>query len=284
MEKEKFFEKMKEELAGRFPDITFSIREIEKAGKTYTGLGAKKDGLEPVLNLDMLYEHLSEESLETIVEKASASIRESIETLPTGIKEIQENAKDWAWAKEHLVQCAVGAEEKRDFIKDIPHRRVADIAIYYRIVLGDPSGCASSVVTNSMMELWGVTESELSASSAVEDFMFDPLGNILAQIDPTRETGDAPLYIAGYPSCRFGAGILGNNLFWDKIADAFPKGVYIIPSSIHEVLVLPYDKSMEDSINHMIQGINATEVSPEERLTGHAYVFMPETAELRIVA
>ena len=47
----------------------------------------------------------------------------------------------------------------------------------------------------------------------------------------------------------------------------------VLPSSIHEMLVLPYDESIDmDVMSEMVKEINATQVSPEERLTDQAYI------------
>ena len=47
----------------------------------------------------------------------------------------------------------------------------------------------------------------------------------------------------------------------------------VLPSSIHEMLILPYDDSIDmDVMSEMVREINATQVSPEERLTDQAYL------------
>ena len=52
------------------------------------------------------------------------------------------------------------------------------------------------------------------------------------------------------------------------------KGVVIIPSSIHEILLLPIDYNFnEDEINNMIQEVNSNEVSENERLSDHVYYY-----------
>ena len=47
----------------------------------------------------------------------------------------------------------------------------------------------------------------------------------------------------------------------------------VLPSSIHEMLVIPYDGSQDiDDFSRMVKEINATQVAPEERLTDKAYI------------
>ena len=47
----------------------------------------------------------------------------------------------------------------------------------------------------------------------------------------------------------------------------------VLPSSIHEMLILPYDGTQDiDEFSAMVKEINASQVSPEERLTDQAYI------------
>ena len=285
MNKEDFVSSIKEQFAERFPDCEIRVREVEKAGESYLGLGVKgAAGVEPVLNLDELYEALSEDSVEEIVQKAATQISKSLDVLPTSVCEMSENIKDWTWAKEHLVQCAAGIEKNEKFLENIPHRRICDIGIYYRIVLDDSNLAASSVVNNDMLKFWEVKERDLMNACKSDDFVFEPLGGILQKMDPEFEDESNPLYLATNSSSRFGAGVLGNAFFWEKISERFPDGVYILPSSIHEVLVMPLEEGLGKDLSAMVRGINQTQVSPEERLTNHAYTFLPKIAEMNIVA
>ncbi len=46
----------------------------------------------------------------------------------------------------------------------------------------------------------------------------------------------------------------------------------VIPSSIHEVIVMPYSDEAAEGINSMIREINMTKVDERDRLSDHAYV------------
>ena len=49
---------------------------------------------------------------------------------------------------------------------------------------------------------------------------------------------------------------------------------FILPSSIHEILILPDDGSYESgSLKAMVMNMNRTRVRPEERLSEHVYYF-----------
>ena len=47
---------------------------------------------------------------------------------------------------------------------------------------------------------------------------------------------------------------------------------FVLPSSVHEVLILPDDGSQDlDSLQFMVREINRTEVAPEDRLSDFVY-------------
>lgn len=47
----------------------------------------------------------------------------------------------------------------------------------------------------------------------------------------------------------------------------------VIPSSIHEMLIMPYDGKMKiDDVSAIVAEVNLTQVEPEERLTNQAYL------------
>lgn len=67
----------------------------------------------------------------------------------------------------------------------------------------------------------------------------------------------------------------------DKIRDLAEKegsDIVIIPSSVHECILLPYDESMPfEFLNAMVNEVNASEVKEEEILSDHVYMYDRQT-------
>ena len=62
-----------------------------------------------------------------------------------------------------------------------------------------------------------------------------------------------------------------------RLAGQMGADLYIIPSSIHEVLLVPARNGIEkEDIDRMIQEVNNTVLEPEEFLSDHAYYFSRE--------
>lgn len=101
----------------------------------------------------------------------------------------------------------------------------------------------------------------------VTEYNFD---NFTMKID----SGDGmPLYIVTNKSKTFGAASLLLPHIMEKIGE-FLGSFYVLPSSIHEVLVIPASSAMETSeLIGMVRQINETELLPEEVLSDNIYLY-----------
>lgn len=72
-----------------------------------------------------------------------------------------------------------------------------------------------------------------------------------------------------------GAAELLNDKLISKFAtDHGVDKVYIIPSSIHELILIPYSEDLKiEDLNEMVQQVNAFEVSPEEQLADNVLIW-----------
>ena len=69
-----------------------------------------------------------------------------------------------------------------------------------------------------------------------------------------------------------GAGALFYPDQLETIAQQMGTDFFVLPSSVHEVLILPDDGSQDlDSLQFMVREINRTEVAPEDRLSDFVY-------------
>ena len=69
----------------------------------------------------------------------------------------------------------------------------------------------------------------------------------------------------------------------EDIGNQLNEDYYILPSSIHEIIILPVSCTMGlEEINDMIVEINETQVSEEDVLSEHAYYYSREHNQLLI--
>ena len=184
---------------------------------------------------------------------------------------------DKAFVENNVLACVRPHTE--DEVATMP---LADLDLYFRCVLSDSDeGVNSFKVTKDLMKNYGLEMCTLRSralSKAAETVTCKTMAETLGM--PADD--DLPLYVLSTENMIEGAG--SALLYTAKLKELAHRlneeKLFVIPSSIHEVLALPMDEDMRDGIDQMIQAINKTQVLPEERLSSHVYVFDSVTEKI----
>ena len=141
-----------------------------------------------------------------------------------------------------------------------PHQNMEDMAVVYRFVLSsDDDGRASILVTNQLLENMGVTPEQLHADAMENAPQIKPveikgMSEVMAEmmgVEQAEMMGifpvapeDEKIYVATVPDKVHGAGVLAYQNFMDQAAERAGGDFFILPSSIHEVLIVPDNGEM----------------------------------------
>lgn len=99
----------------------------------------------------------------------------------------------------------------------------------------------------------------------------EPVQSIAEIISKGMERED-PMFIITNQQTLDGASAIFYPEVMDQIGEGFQGNFFILPSSIHETIVVPDNGEFDYRVlQDMVQTINASEVSPEERLSDHVY-------------
>ena len=101
--------------------------------------------------------------------------------------------------------------------------------------------------------------------------------------------GDVPempsLLVLTTEDGRLGASALYYNGIQERIGQIVGGDYYVLPSSVHEVLILPDDgHTNARELAEMVKQINENEVSPEERLGNKVLHFRTDLQKLQVAA
>jgi hypothetical protein len=158
---------------------------------------------------------------------------------------------------------------------------------------------ASILIHNAHMKLWNTTTEEIykaarnntqnllgydikNMNDIVSEIMeFEGLDDIYEEDDMKGLSENVSMYILTNKNRIDGAaGIIYPNLLRD-FALSIDSGFYVIPSSVHEVILVPSEDTYDsDRIRLMIQEINDTQVKAEEILSYSLYYFDKEENKL----
>lgn len=82
------------------------------------------------------------------------------------------------------------------------------------------------------------------------------------------------MYVLSNPIRSLGAACIAYPEVLDMAGKILNDDYYVLPSSIHEVVLVPESKGMEpDEMDAMVMDINETQVEEEEILSNHAYIY-----------
>lgn len=111
------------------------------------------------LNGDIVMDLLSELSIEEFV----CIINEQFElTQDKDIFSIATKAiSDFSYAQDHIFSCLINYSKNEEFLKDMPHIRILDMAIYFKIYFDTDRGPLISNVNHQMLDIWNITEEDL---------------------------------------------------------------------------------------------------------------------------
>ena len=280
---DKVKESIKDYLPEKFADAEVSVDQFQKLNSSYLSMQVRLDDnpIVPNINLEKFYDEFIERG---------GTLRDLDSTLNTMAQQIQsEPALETAWlmdygnVKDKLFIRVSDAKENAAMLAKAPHQEFDGLAVTYHIAIEGEHGIqASTPVTNSMLEMYGISEQQLrtDALESVQNAypsQFISLGTMMSRMMGIDEEMlppvDVPqLMVLTNDQALYGAGALFYPGQMDTIASQIGSDYFVIPSSIHEVLILPDDGTIDrHAIESMIQEVNMTAVAPEEKLSDHAY-------------
>lgn len=163
-------------------------------------------------------------------------------------------------------------------LAEVPHIDMLDMAAVFRVVVPGDESTVSTAVTNSLLRRFNVTpekfrQDALLAAETNNPVRIEGLGNVLSGLENREDDPyDSPLVFAGTRDQMWGAGVMAYPKFMEEAAQKIGGDFFLLPSSVHEVLLLPDDGTIEaDYLKELVTTVNMTEVAPEERLTNNAY-------------
>lgn len=197
---------------------------------------------------------------------------------------------EWEAARQILYPVLVSAERNEESLKGLVTKDFLDLKIIYvlrGVMKKDDFSCIK--VTKRLFSEYDITLEALHEQAMKnlrnDQYSFCRIEDILmgaTDISPVDHL-ESGLYCLSNGKKMYGAaGILD----LEKLAEAVAgNDVYVIPSSVHEMLILPVADYVDVAeLNQMIREINRSIVKPEEFLSDHAYFYNSSEKRLQIAA
>lgn len=234
-------------------------------------------------------------TLEEVAEKICSAYREEVKKNSHLISKI---TFEWEEFRRSVFMRLVNKEKNQELLNTVPYQEFLDLAVVYYFsvsISGDVMG--TLLVTKEHMELLGVTEEELHQAAksncqrfqpvkvrCMEDLLYD-LGRKVGVEVREAKICRPFLFVMTNEKGMFGA----VSMVFEEELECFAKRLgnsfYILPSSVHEVILVPDCKEFcVEYFASMVKEINETQVDATEVLSDSIYFYDRETKAVRRVA
>lgn len=276
-----FANNLKSLIQKRFPDYDVSIGEVIKNNDLrLTALHIRKNGanISSTIYLEKSYKaFLNGISIKKICNDLANTITE-MTVSPCVPEQFTINVYQYQSLKDNLYIILCNLNTNKERLKSLVWATYGDFALTYAIVVSTNHGDYTMYITKDIMHRWNIDISSLHKdamlAAANRGFLFGKLSEPLNNSVPCEKF---PFYILSNDDLCYGASAILHKNTMTGIIDTIGE-VYIIPSSIHEVLMVPkkiVDELGESFFSCMIYTINRTDVEPEIRLADKGFYYDP---------
>ena len=299
-------EQIRDFLPEKFSDAAIDVSQVLKDNDRALHVLTIRTGdvnISPAIYLDPFFEQAEhgKEMEDILVSIADAYLEHCVDH---GID--VSNITDFEKIRDRITCRLVNEEANTQFLQDKPHTTVEDLAVVYQVILDmTTEGMATITISDSLLERYDVSLEELHELAmrnmdTLQPARFMGMKEVMTEMfaeEFAREQGmeiqeardmaaqmvpDIPvnIYVLTNETKLNGAAVILNDDIRQEIAEKVGD-FYILPSSIHETLIIPKSAELDlKDLEQMVREVNHTQVRPEERLSDHVYEYDAKGHEL----
>lgn len=277
-----------------------SYRASKNNGTEKRGIMVEKKGvnISPAIYLEEYYECYKRGcSIEGIVDK----VIEFYECIRRDVSWDNRSLMSYEGIRERIVFRLINTEKNQEFLRSVPHREVFDLSVVFYVLLEmNSEGTATMMVKNSHMAQWEADvnmlwEAAVENSKRMLPAEFFTMSYALGELmsGGTSDAGSSEnllieeggkrdrMYVLSNRLRSYGAACVAYPHILEMIGQLLKKDYYILPSSVHEVVIVPCSAELDlDELDEMVKEINDTQLDEEEVLSDHAYFVEYKTGKM----
>lgn len=265
------------------------IGKFNKNNETLTSLVVKRPGINvtPNLYLEDFYDmYTSGKDADAVL----SSIAEVIVDHQFDGEELDINYyMVWDNIRDRVVPVLVPIKDNDEYLKDKVYTTFAgDLGVIYKIPVDLDVKGSITITTEFFDRIEGLSDKNVLDQCARSNIlgdsiycsMFDVLKDSFRDLygdgydfaDMVEDMKNNPMSILSNKDKLFGAAQILNPEVMKTISDKIGNGFWILPSSVHEVIILPDSDAFDkEDLTCMIREVNKNELTPQERLSDHPY-------------
>ena len=273
-------------IAGVGGNITIN-HVIKNNGCEMDGLVIMEKGkdIAPTIYLDSFYElYTNGENIKNIIRQIEVIYEQNKNNVTFDVNIL----KHFDTIKDKIVYKVVNYRSNEKLLEQVPHKRILDLAVVFYCLLDNEYGrSATALIYNNNLKNWNVTIDDVykAALKNTPDLLHSKISSMAALFEKCGVNVDgeevdlkdyvpSDMYVLTNESKLNGAAcILYENVLYD-FAQKLGADLYILPSSVHEVILLPKLSMFEkDELVNMVKEVNTEGVAADEVLSDHVYEY-----------
>lgn len=194
---------------------------------------------------------------------------------------------DFENVRDRLRFRVVNCGKNSDLLSMVPHVDFLDLARIYYIDMADLEKGATIKVNNGMLKVWGVSvdvldEVAFNNTKCKIEYSVRPMSDVIHDMTGTDAVPACPFYVVTALDRCFGSSAICFDNLLQHFSDKVGSDIYIVPSSIHELLFLPVDAIPVEALRPMIHEVNGSKVKPEDFLSDNPYIYQRSDGSVQI--
>ena len=291
-------------LPSKYEDAEFQVTLLNKNNgvqKVGVQVNLQEQNVSPVVYIEPFFDEIRQgESIEKVMNEIARCMEEAGKApfMDSGI-----NPMNYDSVKEHLAVMLVNTQANKRMLREMPHEKIEDLSAicYVDFPVESNDGKATMKVRNEHLKMWNVDAKEIfqqarTNTQPVNTPLLQSMDEMLLSI--FNEEGHAEnlldenidfglrshdmLYALTNIEKQYGASMITQPEVLNKLEQFFPEGFYVLPSSVHEVLIVPDNGEMEPKmLGEMVREVNKNEVERQEVLSDRVYSYDKDKHQIR---
>ncbi len=257
----------------------------------------KKENVAPTIYIEDLYEGYKNQ--EVTIQDAIKEVIDRYEKSKKGLQRINGLSVDYASCRDRIIYRLVSKERNLFILKDMPYIPFLDMAITFHLVVSINDSCMQSLkITRELQQEWGVSVEQLlklakentpellparvcELSQLMKCYINTREFKLEQEEDLTNEEKIDMIVVSNELGINGAAVVLYDGVI-EQIANEYDSDLYLLPSSIHEMIVVPAgEEDLHETFSSMVNNINQRYVDEDEVLSDRVYIYRQEEKKFK---
>ena len=204
-----------------------------------------------------------------------------------------ESMQDFKLAEDSICYRLANLEKVRSHPAPIPYVPFIDMAVMFFVSVAEDDWLTTIAVSDTMMRGWGISDTDRLCAAAHRNTCrlfpsrLEPMSDLLNSLLPEQDMTDVlpfPVFVLSNNHRMYGSSVMLYDGAIKSSADMFGDDLIIIPSSIHELFLIPASNcSSVESMKEAVLYTNRTVLDADDVLSDSIYYYSRKREAFRIL-